>query len=172
MTTKTPTQAEISKARAVLETLEANHLAAETAKDERVTAALNAEAQWRFTEHTRQLSEARYAAEDEANAVAANPDSTLEELWRAFAAWRAASRAHFDGARANAAIADARLGVRRNSIGVEEPRPRPAEDMAAHMTFNDFLERHVEAQAHTATRAEANRILEREAEAIAEAEQG
>lgn len=169
-TTATPTPTQVEAARLKAEEMAARLASAEEARQERVDQALCVEARRRLEEDTPRLQSERDQAQQTLSDAMDKPDASLEDLWAAFVAYRTAGAVSHRATSLNAGNADQRLGMARNSIGVDRPRLGPTQDATAQVTFADVLERVAVNRAEAAVAAEVRRISDREAQVIVEAE--
>lgn len=174
MTTTTVSElsAQAAKARA-----EADRLAAQASDlDTRQQAASKvAELEaWNHEYRTRaaQLGRLRDNAQTAWQATAANPDSSMDDLFVAFAALKSASAVNYAArvAAANRLDAIDRL-VSYNSIGADTTRfrPRPPRDPMADTTFAQALEEALAPRTNAGVEAEQNRAAAAVSNAISSA---
>lgn len=144
---------------------DADRLAAQAADlDSRQQAASHAAevAAWNEQYKTRadHLGKFRDDAQTAWQAVAANPKSTLDDLFAAFAGLKAASAVNY-AARVEAAnrldTIDKRVSLNHIGVDTSRNRPRPAQDPMAQTTFTQALEEALAPRTKAAVAAEQHR---------------
>lgn len=127
-----------------------------------------------LTARTQELAKARDDAEATWNATIGKPETSLEQLWSAWLAWRTAAHVYYAAAGANAGNADNVLGMAKYGAGAylegqDRPRPRPMQDYSTASTWDWAVTRHLALVADAALRVELADYGNRDAKARREA---